>query len=52
LEVECGIEAIEFGVAIAFVREAFHLHEKQTIEAVLLGELAPERGSGAGIRQS
>ena len=51
LEVEGGVEAVELGVAIAFGGEAFHLHQVEAIEAVLLGQLAPEGGGGAGIWQ-
>lgn len=52
LEVERGIEAVELGVAVALGGEAFHLHQVEAIEAVLLGELAPEGGGGAEIRQT
>ncbi len=51
LEVEGGIEAVELGLTVAFGGEAFHLHQIKTIEAVLLGELAPEGCGGAGIGQ-
>ena len=47
LEVECGNEAVDIGVAVAFGGEAFHLHQDEAIKAVLLGELAPEGGGGA-----
>ena len=50
LEVERGTEAVEFGMAVSFGGEAFHLHQVEAIEAVLLGELAPESGGGAGIQ--
>lgn len=51
LEVERRIEAVERGLAVAFGGEAFHLHQVEAIEAVRLGELAPEVGRGSGIRQ-
>ena len=51
LEVERGIEAVELGVAVAIAGEALHLHQVKAIEAMLMGELAPEGGGGAGIRQ-
>ncbi len=51
--VECGVEAVELGVAVAFGWEAFQFHQIEAIEALPLGELAPEGGGSAGIiRQS
>jgi hypothetical protein len=52
LEVERGIEAFELGVADVFAGEAFHLHQVEAIEAVLLGELSPDCGGGTGIWQA
>ena len=51
LEVERGIEPVELGVAGAIGRNAFHLHQLEAIEAVLLGELAPELSGGSRMRQ-
>lgn len=51
LEIEGGIEAVDFGLAAAFGGEAFHLHEVETIEPMLLGKLAPKGSGGAGIRK-
>jgi len=51
LEVKGGIETVDLGVTVAFGGEVLHLHQIEANEAVLLSELAPEGGGGAGIRQ-
>jgi len=51
LEVECGVEAIVIGAPLALCGEALHLHQIEAFKAAELGLLAPEGGSGKGIRQ-
>ncbi len=51
LEVERGVVAIELGAPLALSGEALHLHQIEAFEATELGLLAPEGGSGKGIRQ-
>lgn len=52
LETERGIQAIRLRISFAFGGELLHLPQVKAIKAMLLGDLGPIGGSGAGARQS